>query len=133
MKKMRIALATNDGKVFIKSHFGDANFYDVYEITSGGAEFILRVVNDTGEEERHADPKKAGGIAAILKKNGVQIAMTRLFGPNIKRIKSKFVCIMTSHENLNQGLQQAVDSYPEILDLWVTGEERDVLDLRTPS
>ncbi len=130
MDKFRIALATDDGDSFVARHFGDAEFYDLYDLTPQGAEFVLRVPNRTGEEDGHADPKKAKGIAGLLKKQGVQVAMTRVFGPNIKRIRSKFVCVLTSHDKVGPGLELARESFPLIATEWELGEERGFLDLR---
>ena len=130
MENLRIAVATDDGETFVGRHFGDAEFYDVYDLTPGGSEFILRVENRTEEEEGHADPRKAGGIARLLKQQGVQAAMTRIFGPNIKRIKSKFVCILTGHEEVAEGLKTAREQFDAIAAEWDKGEERNFLDLR---
>ena len=56
--------------------------------------------------------------------------MTRVFGPNIKRIKSKFVCVLTGHDEIASGLQQVRDSFQTLADQWEKGEERDVVDFR---
>jgi len=32
--KLRVAFATDDGKTFIGKHFGDARFYDIFELAS---------------------------------------------------------------------------------------------------
>ena len=32
MEKIRVAFATDNGKTFMGRHFGDADFYDIYEI-----------------------------------------------------------------------------------------------------
>ncbi len=134
MAKLRLAVATDDGKHFVARHFGDAESYDVYEISPDGAEFLLRVTNETEEEEElHADPKKAQGIAAILKKQGVQVALTKLFGPNIKRIKKKFVCVLTGHEEIAAGLVQVQQDFQLVVAEWEKGEERGFLDWRKSS
>lgn len=59
MEKLKFAFATDDGISFINRHFGDADFYDIYEISADKNKFIKRIDNTTEDEEIHADPKKA--------------------------------------------------------------------------
>jgi len=40
MEKIITAFATDDGKSFIERHFGDSNYYYIYEMSSSGVEFI---------------------------------------------------------------------------------------------
>ena len=131
MTRLRVAVASNDGTKFVGRHFGDANFYYIYDVSTEGSEFVHRVANETEEEERHADPRKARGIAGILKKQGVQVAVTKVFGPNIKRIKSKFVCVITAHDDVADGLAQIQKNFQDVANEWDKGEERNFLDLRS--
>ncbi len=130
MKKLRVSAATDDGENFVGRHFGDAKFFHVYDISTSGTEFILSVENKTEEEDGHADPKKAKGVVGILKKQGVQVGMTRFFGPNIKRIKSKLVCILTSRESVSDGLELLQEHFDTVVTEWAKGEDRSILDLR---
>jgi len=40
MGKIITAFATDDGKSFIERHFGDSNYYYIYEMSSSGVKFI---------------------------------------------------------------------------------------------
>ncbi len=131
MEMLRVAAATADGKNFVGRHFGDAEFYDVYEVTPQEVKYLTRVTNRTEEEQGHADPKKAKGIAGLLKAQGVQVAVTRAFGPNLKRIKSKFVCILSGHDEVAAGLEQIQQNFSAVATEWAKGEERDFLDLKS--
>lgn len=130
MDELRVAVATDDGEKFVGCHFGAAEYYDVYNLTPTGYEFILRVVNSIDEELGHGDPRKARGIVSILKKEGVQVGLTRRFGPNIKRIKSKIVCVLTGHEVVVRGLEMICENFESIAAEWQKGDERTILDLR---
>ena len=130
MKNIRIAVATDDGEKFVARHFGDAEYYDVYDLTPDGSEFVLRVANHTEEEDGHADPRKAKGIVGLLRKQGVQVALTRIFGPNIKRIKSKVVCVLTSLEEVAEGLELAQSNFEAITAEWEKGEDRGFLSFK---
>lgn len=130
MEKLRVAAATDDGKTFVDRHFGDAEFFHVYDVSPTGAEFILSMENRTEEEEGHADPKKAKGIVGILKKEGVEVGLTRAFGPNIKRIKSKIVCVLTSRQTVSEGLELIRENFDTVVAEWDKGEDRHFLNLK---
>ena len=77
MKKFKIAFATDNGETFVSRHFGDAKFYDIYEMVEGSIEFVKRISNTVDEEEEvHADPKKAKGISGLLLKEGVTVVVS---------------------------------------------------------
>ena len=119
------AFATNNGTTFMDNHFGDANYYDIYKISASNSEFIKRIDNTVDiEEESHADPKKAKGISGLLKSEGIQVVVSKVFGPNIKRIKKNFVCIITSKEDISQSITHIQQRFDAIAKEWEKGEER---------
>ena len=123
------AFATDDGKMFMDRHFGDANYYDIYKISATGMEFIKRIDNTTEEEddEIHADPKKAKGISGLLKEEKVQVVVSKVFGPNIKRIKKNFVCIVMSKKDVPESITYIQQKFDTIVKEWNKGEERLIL------
>ena len=130
MERVRLAVATDDGEHFMGRHFGEARFFEIYEFSGSGYEVVGRVTNDLDEEEGHADPRKAKGIAGILRAQGVQVAAAKVFGPNIKRIKKHFVCILTGHEKISDCLELLMRNYLEIIAEFEKGGERGFLDWR---
>lgn len=54
MDKMRVAVATDDGKTLMGRHFGDAGFYEVFDVYPAGCEAVQRIMNDLDEREDHA-------------------------------------------------------------------------------
>ncbi len=130
MKKLKIAFATDDGKTFMERHFGDAEYFYIYEINKENTEFI-KIINNTTEEEEdvHADPKKAGSIAKLLKQEKVQIVVSKVFGPNIKRIKRKFVCILMKENSIENSIEIIKNNLSTISEEWRKGEERNFLKL----
>jgi len=130
MEKLITAFATDDGKSFIDRHFGDADFYDIYEISSQGVNLLKRIDNTTEEdddEEGHGDPVKAQGITGILKKEGVSMSVSRVFGPNLKRIKKKFLCIIVKEGSIEDSIKKLQDTFPALLEEWSKGEERNFI------
>jgi len=131
MGKIKIAFATDNGKTFMDCHFGDADFYDIYEINENNADFLKRI-NNTIEDKKevHADPKKAQGITKLLKNEDVQAVVSKIFGPNIKRIKKKFVCIIMDEDTIDNSLNYLCKNIHLILQEWKKGEQRRHLVIR---
>ncbi len=125
MEKIRVAFATDDGKTFMGRHFGDARFYDIYELYENQASFLKRIENTVDEEEDvHADPKKAKGISTLLLEEKVNVVVSKIFGPNIKRIKKKFVCIVVRDDEIDIGLKKICENIEKIHVEWEKGQER---------
>jgi len=132
MEKLITAFATDDGESFIDRHFGDAEFYDLYEISADEVKLIKRINNSTEDdedEEGHGDPVKAQGVTGMLKKEGVNMAVSRVFGPNLKRIKKKFLCILVEKTSIEESLKILQKRFPSLLDEWNVGEERTFIRL----
>ena len=130
-KKIKVAFATNDGNTYNDTHFGDSDYYDLYELSETEAVFLERISNTVDEEEEvHADPKKAKGIMNLLVKNGVHTVISKVFGPNIKRIKKKFVCILMNNVCLDDSISFLCKNLESVHNEWAKGEDRKHLDFR---
>jgi len=129
--KFNIAFATDDGESFIDRHFGDSKYYDIYEISETNSAFVKRIKNTTEEdnEEIHADPKKAKGVVSLFKGENIKVLVSKVFGPNIKRIKTKFVCILMNNK-INKSIESLQQNIDLINDEWEKGEERNHLNLK---
>ena len=128
--EMTVAFSTNDGKTFVDKHSGDARFFDVYKISEKDTVFLKRIENTAPEEKKHADPEKAKGIGRLLKREGVQVLVSKIFGPNIKRVRKQFVCIMMNEAAIADSLKKLQEKLPEIQAEWKAGEERNVLNFK---
>ncbi len=122
-----LAIATDDEKHFIKRHFGDAESYLIYQLDEAGWAFLKKIENNSEEEKMHADPVKAGSISGVLKNEGVQVLVSKAFGPNIKRMIKKFACILVHDESIESGLDNLKLNYSAILERWKQGSERKPL------
>ena len=129
---MKIAFATDNGESFNDNHFGDSEYYYIYEMTSSGVEFIKKIKNTTEEdnEEIHADPRKAKGVTEMLKMENIQVVVSKIFGPNIKRIKKKFVCILMNDADISNSVKKVHQQADIILSEWKKGEERNHINLK---
>ncbi|OQY41282.1 MAG: hypothetical protein B6227_05625 [Fusobacteriia bacterium 4572_74] len=114
---MIIACATDDGINFCDRHFGDAEFYYIYQIDKNSINFINKIKNTTEDEIEHADPIKAKGIINILKKQNIDIGFTLVFGPNIKRIVKKLLPIVSNTIVIEDGLYAIQSNYDKVFEL----------------
>ncbi|MGM0499323.1 MAG: NifB/NifX family molybdenum-iron cluster-binding protein [Bacillota bacterium] len=128
--KLKVALATNDGKKFIDEHFGEADKYYIYEFDTYNYKYLKSIENNSIEDIKHAAPKKAKSIIKILKKEGVQVVCNLAFGANINRVKKKLVPVITSKVYLNDGLEELIANYNQIIQLLNAGEKREYLNLK---
>jgi len=102
---MIVACATDDGINFVPRHFGDALMYNIYKVESDSISLINTIENTSEEEKQHADPKKAKGIVSILKEQNVDVALTKVFGPNIKRISKHLLPVIATQNNIATELE----------------------------
>lgn len=131
MDKIVSAFATDDGLSFMERHFGDANQYDIHEINPSETKFIKAINNIINEdEEAHADPNKAKGIADLLKKEKVQVLVSKKFGANIERMKKKFVCILMNDKEISESIKTIQQNFNIIIDEWEKGDSRNFINLK---
>lgn len=127
---MIIACATDDGKSFVSRHFGDAEQYEIYEWRNNQFDHLKTIVNTSEEEEGHADPKKAKNILNLLLEAKVDVGLTKIFGPNIKRIKERLVPVLVSSDDIEQGLA-VLEAHLEVVSQAILlSENRKHIDLR---
>jgi predicted Fe-Mo cluster-binding NifX family protein len=129
---MIIACATDDNKNFIERHFGDAAYYDIFELEDGKL-VLLETISNTTEDEAegvHGDPKKAKGIRSLLAEKHVNVGLTKVFGPNIKRIKKHLVPVLVSVDTIEEGLKKVLEASETIQKAIDAGDERGHIDLR---
>ncbi len=129
MEYLTAAVATDDGSDLIDRHFGDAKYYYIYRLTPGGMDFVKKIENKTEEERQHADPVKAKGVTGTLKKENVQVAVSRVFGPNIKRIKKNFVCVAAPGKTMEETLEILKNRFSDLSGQWDAGENRGIIKL----
>lgn len=132
MDRFLAAVATDNGGKFIDCHFGDARYFDIYEMNRSSALFKKRIENAVNEGENfHADLEKARGIAGLLKRENVIVVISKIFGPNIKRIRKNFVCVIMNDESIKDALDRIIRNWDTIITEWQKGTERKHCVLRS--
>lgn len=104
--RVKIACATDDEKELSRDHFGSARVYLIYEldIETGQTRFLEKIENTTEEERGHGDPLKAKGVSELMKGISVLIGLT--MGPNIARIRKKFVPVISRKKDIEETLKR---------------------------
>jgi len=109
---MRVAVSTEDGKSLTNDHFGEGKFFLIYEISRDGYKLLEKRKNTSPEEEEHGSEIKARGIISIL--NDVPTLLGVQFGPNIMRIKEKFLPIVSREREIKRALSLLVKNYDSL-------------------
>lgn len=102
--KIKLACGTDNGTEFTNEHFGSSKYFLIYDfdLETKDLRFIKRIVNSSQEEEKHGDIKKAKSVSELLKNVFVFAAFR--YGPNIIRIKKRFVPIISREKNIEKTL-----------------------------
>ncbi len=74
MDKIIVALGSEDGKVMVNDHLGEAPMFYVYEVTPTDYKLIDKRTNDAPEEKEHGDPRKRQRVTQILEDADVLLA-----------------------------------------------------------
>jgi len=102
--KIKLACGTDNETEFTNEHFGSSKYFLIYEfdLETKDLKFLKRIENSTQEEEKHGDIKKAKSVSELLKNIFVFAAFR--YGPNIIRIKKRFVPIVSREKNIEKTL-----------------------------
>jgi hypothetical protein len=75
-----------------------------FDLETKDLRFLKRIENSTQEEEKHGDIKKARSVSELLESVFVLVAFR--YGPNIIRIKKRFVPIISREKNIEKTLNK---------------------------
>ena len=130
MYYLRFAVASEDGYSLYSGHFGDSNYYLIYDINGERFEFIEQIKNRSKEykERKHGDEKKAVKVSELLSE--CEGLCGKAFGPNIKRIVKKFVPVVVKVDVVEDAIKILQENYEKILEEYKKGEKRKHLVFR---
>lgn len=130
-KGLVIAIGTQDGRLLTKGHFGDSSVFLLYELEEGAEpRYIEDRSNVPYEEQGHGDPGKAKHMAGLM--HGVDVLVGRLFGPNVKRMLQRFVCVRVRADLADEALVLVSQSVPLLREALEVGPDRTLLVLSQP-
>jgi predicted Fe-Mo cluster-binding NifX family protein len=104
--KIKLACGTDNETEFSNEHFGSSKYFLIYDfdLETKDLRFLKRIENSTQEEEEHGDIKKAKSVSELLKSVFVLVAFR--YGPNIIRIKKRFIPIISREKNIEKTLNK---------------------------
>jgi NAD-dependent dihydropyrimidine dehydrogenase PreA subunit/predicted Fe-Mo cluster-binding NifX family protein len=97
----------DDENMTAGEHIGSSKYYNIYKYVRGNFKFIEKRENIKYEEnENHesGDPEKAEKVASVLK--DVNVMVGRMFGPNITKMRKKFVPVVIREKKVNDVLKK---------------------------
>jgi len=101
-----VAFGTDAGKNLSTDHVGNAHFFLIYRFLDGREESIEKKRNPKFQEDEsliHGDPAKAATVGSVLQ--GVDVLVGKKFGPNIVRLKKKFVCVIVRADSIEDATE----------------------------
>ncbi len=117
-QELLIAIGTDDGKR-IKSgdHVGMSKYFQVWKYANGEFAFEENRENVKYKEDEsriHGDPGKAKATASVLE--NIDVVAGKMFGPNIVRLKDKFVCAVIREETIKQAIEMIKENINEVIE-----------------
>ncbi|WP_297068855.1 NifB/NifX family molybdenum-iron cluster-binding protein [Thermococcus sp.] len=126
---LKVAFGMESDEMLIDAHYGDSEFFAIYEICKDGSikllEKRLNKAKDFKEKE-HGDPRKFKAVVSQLL--DVDVLAAFRMGPNFLRIRDKTnkVAFFTRTRDLKLALQRVVENFDE---LWEqVGEKKRAIE-----
>lgn len=119
MKKIRIALGSNDGKKIVPSHMGMAEYFYIYDLFEDGkSNFVEKRKNTSPNEEgKHGIAEKMKACMGIFKDADVIIG--RKISPNFIKIaaNTKFQPVVIEIDEISEIMKEVAKNFGKIYDL----------------
>jgi len=116
MKKIRIALGSNDGKRIVSSHMGMAEYFYIYDLFEDGkSNFVEKRKNTSPDEEgKHGIAEKVKACIEIFKDADVIIG--RRMSPNFMKIaaNTKFQPVVIEIDEILDIMRKIANSFDEL-------------------
>ena len=128
--KLLIAFGTDDGENLNNDHVGMAEYYYVYDFSSGKERLVEKRenVHFRGDESIHGDPAKARATSSVLE--GVDVLVGRKFGPNLPRLLTKFVCVVARTNTITSAIEVVRNNMDRIAEEKKKGDDRKHIVLK---
>jgi len=106
--ELKFAFAVNTANRFIKTHFGDADKYLIYQVESNELKLVAEEINtfkELDEVHEHGSKKKGNAIIKFLNEKSVNVIVSMQFGRNIKMVNQHFIPIILYEESPEQAIE----------------------------
>jgi len=128
-QELIFAIGTDDNKTIKQDdHVGMSKYFQVWKYLEGDLFFQEKRENvkDEEDEERiHGDPNKAKATSSVLL--GVDVLVGKMFGPNIVRLKNKFVCVVIKELKIKRATEIIKENINEIVEEYNKKERKGII------
>jgi len=116
-EELFFAIGTDDNKI-IKSddHVGMSKYFQIWKYSDGDLtlkEKRKNVKYGEDKERVHGDPNKAKATSSVL--TDIDVLIGKMFGPNIIRLKNKFVCAVIREPEIKKAIKIIKENINEII------------------
>ncbi|ASJ13844.1 NifB/NifX family molybdenum-iron cluster-binding protein [Thermococcus radiotolerans] len=119
MRCLKVAFGMENDETLIDAHYGDSEFFAIYEICEDGSVKLLEKRHNKAkdfeeEDEGHGDPRKFKAVVSQLL--DVDVLAAFRMGPNFLRIRDKTnkVAFFTRTRDLNLALQRFIENFDDL-------------------
>ncbi|AEK71998.1 iron-molybdenum cofactor-binding protein [Thermococcus sp. 4557] len=119
MRCLKVAFGMENDETLIDAHYGDSEFFAIYEICEDGSVKLLEKRHNKAkdfeeEDDGHGDPRKFKAVVSQLL--DVDVLAAFRMGPNFLRIRDKTnkVAFFTRTRDLNLALQRFIENFDDL-------------------
>ncbi len=116
-QKMKIAIAVSHQNSIENQHFGDADKFLFYEAREGILGLIGEQANpfknvhgNHGHGNGHRHGRKAVAVTRFFQEEGVEVLVSKQFGPNIREVCRHFVPVLVSVHDIDAAKAKVEDN-----------------------
>lgn len=128
-EELMFAIGTDDDEVIKQDdHVGMSKYFQVWKYSNGNLTFKEKRENvkyKENEERIHGDPRKAKATSFVL--TGIDVLVGKMFGPNIVRLKNKYVCAVIRELEIKKAIEVIKENINEIVDEYKKEERYGII------
>jgi len=98
-------------------HVGMSKYFQIWKYSNGNLDFKEKRENVKYKEDGeriHGDSDKAKSTTSVLE--GIDVLVGKMFGPNIIRLKDKFVCTVIREPKIKKAIEIIKENINEIVE-----------------
>ena len=98
-------------------HVGISKYFQIWKYSNGNLDFKEKRENVKYKEDGeriHGDSDKAKSTTSVLE--GIDVLVGKMFGPNIIRLKDKFVCTVIREPKIKKAIEIIKENINEIVE-----------------
>ena len=124
---MTLAIGVNEHKAFSNEHFGESHYFLIYQWNGNAFELVEERLNAKFDEEKHGDERKAQHIMSQL--SDVSVLVAKVFGPNIKKVKQRYVIVISRIDDVQQTVAILNNKYEQLMKAVQSEGEKEIIYL----